>query len=254
MSGVVPHSAVVATQYEEFLDESLKLSSRALTAAKKSPHLRGSYKSSVAAFCILNAFSKRELPLLKAAAETVRRVPFLLALQQRSLLRVELRRFIELVTWYPYFSEHPIEWSDFVSSPDEGFARSLENPIAYCAHRERAFYSNYIKERYGRDRSGLVCSANADLSKAYTALSFHVHATSALRPSGFSGVLEGQDTVEESAAQKLLREILSSGCIVAAAVKPSKVSTLSAVERGWFDWLVGNGRSMKIRAGDFCRE
>lgn len=253
MSGVVPHSATLATQFDEYLKDSLKMLDDAGHQARTSPHGRGIYKISLATYCVLTAFSKRDLVLLKAAADIVRRFPLLAASRQRSLARVDLRRFIELVTWYAYFSEHPIEWMEFQSNPKTGFVRTLETPISYCAHRERLFYTNYVKERFGFDSSRLVVNANENLNKAYAELSFDVHAAShALKSTSFGSVLEIKSDDHDRDLQKIAKSVMASGCLVVAAVRPSKIHGLGPVERGWFDWLIGKEEAKKIRAGKFC--
>jgi hypothetical protein len=248
MSGVLPHSAVLANQFDDYLKDSLGLIEVASTSALSSQHARGVFKTSLASFCVLGSFAKRDLVLLKGAAEISRRLPLLGATRQRSLARIELRRFIELVTWYPYFAEHPIEWEAFQGKPKAGFVRTIETPISYCAHRERLFYSNYIAERFYDDASGLIGGANEALGRWYTELSFDVHAASDTIKK-FSGVIEEADTSIDAALQKAAREVMAAGCLVVAAVNPRKIHALDSINRGWFDWLIGRSRAKAIRSG-----
>jgi hypothetical protein len=55
-------------------------------------------------------------PSLNAARSIVLRFPMLTAIGQGAISKAELRRFLELIFWTIYFTDHPVEWSEFNSS------------------------------------------------------------------------------------------------------------------------------------------
>lgn len=57
---------------------------------------------------------------------------------------------------------------------------------------------------------------------------------------------KGSDAL--TAYQRDQREVLAAGCIIVAAAKPESLSALPAVERAWFDWLIGAPLARTIRA------
>src|SRR5258708_33986048 len=100
-SPALPHSGTVAKHFSEFIgdvsEEIVKQSAISGTSAT----CRGIFKSSLAAHAVIEEFRKGELPLLKSASGIARRIPMLLICRQLSLAYVELRRFIEVISWYP---------------------------------------------------------------------------------------------------------------------------------------------------------
>lgn len=252
MTTALPHSSIVAKHLSEFLDDLDEEVRKSIACLRNSANYRGVFKNSLAAYVILKVLGRRELPLLKGATGITRRLPLLVACRQVSLAYVELRRFVELATWYPYFREHPVEWQELQENPERGFTRDADKPIVYCAHREISWYIAYARERFSEEPSGLAKEAIDALFKAHRNLSAHVHAVANTMPGGF--LKDPFDSVAPNEIrnfQKIQRRVLSAGCILIAAAKPEKISKLEAVDRAWFDWLVGRASARKIRSEPF---
>ena len=57
----------------------------------------------------------------------IQRVPFLVSAGQLPASHNELRRFVEVVLWSVYFTDHPIEWKSFSDDPTRGFAKAISD-------------------------------------------------------------------------------------------------------------------------------
>lgn len=239
MSGsALPHSAIIAQHFEQFLTDVYDEIGKYSKTTKKSPVLRGIFKNSLAAFTAIEQFSLGELPLLRCAVGATRRIPMLLACRQLSLAYVELRRFVELASWYPYFREHPIEWDEFYSHPEVGIVRDTVQPIRFAAHRDMAWHHAYILARF----SGLpgIETAVSVLGTEFAALSTHVHAAFPSLDGSMEMPFDKIGDAELRVFQDKQRIVLSAGCLVVAAAKPASVAKLPAVEKAWFFWCFGS--------------
>lgn len=252
MTAKIPHSAIITSQLNEYLQDALKAIQASAAVVPSISSFRAIYKNSVGTFTPLTKLSRRRLPLLKTACGVVKRCPLLIATRQTQLAYVELRRLIEVITCYPYFSEHPVEWASFSEDPGGGYAGDLEKPISWSAHRELRWYANYIKERYEGDKSGLAKYAVDTNSECYSQLSYYVHAAlDHLTKKPLTEVFDSIDGTSLEQFSRMQRKVYCSALILAVAPKPEVIGKLDPVERAWFDWVLGNNRQMKIRAGDF---
>ena len=252
MTPPIPHSATINAQLKDYLKDALDAIIKSTDSIPAESAFRAIYKNSLGTFTPLTKVSRRQLPLLKTACGIVKRCPLLISTRQVQLAYVELRRLIEVATFYPYFFEHPVEWGEFSANPGEGYGSDRDRPISWCAHRELRWYANYIKERYSQDRSGLIAYAVDTNSECYSELSKYVHA--ALDHLTKKPLTEAFDSVESDSLEKfsrMQRKVYCSSLIVAVAPRVEVVGKLNAVERDWFDWILGNARQMKIRGGEF---
>lgn len=254
MTTTIPHSAVIKNQLNEYLDDAQSILKTSFDEIDKSPAFRAIYKNCVGTFTPLTRIASRQLPLLKTASGIVKRSPLLIASRQMQLAYVELRRLIETVNCYPYFSEHPVEWESFADTPSGGYAKDTDKPIFWNAHREQKFYSNYIRERFAVDKSGLIELAVNDNNQCYKDFSAYVHA--ALNHLTKKPLTHVFDTIDEDSLKDFAdaqKRVYRATLILSLAPKPTLVGKLSAIERAWFDWVLGNANQKKIRAGDFLQ-
>lgn len=252
MTRPIPHSAAIHSQLEEYLQDALSAITKSTGSLPNEPAFRTIYKNSLGAFTPLKKISRRRLPLLRTACGIVRRCPLLVSTRQIQLASIELRRLIEVTTCYPYFCDHSVEWNEFYENPGDGYGADRERPIAWSAHRELRWYSNYIKERYHTDKSGLIKYANDTNRACYSELSKYVHAAlDHLTKKPLTEVFDSIDSTSLKSFSKMQRKVYSSALILSVAPKPDVIGKLTAVERSWFDWTLGNTRQMKIRAGEF---
>lgn len=249
MTTALPHSNIIHGQLTDYLHDIETQLSGCSTRCRDSNEFRGLFKNSLAAYTVLSRLARRErVPLLKAASEIVRRLPLLVALQQLTPAYVELRRFLELIAWYAYFREHLVEWATFREDPGRGYVNDRDSPIAACAHREFRWFVCYAKERYRQGKSDQTINALDEFTKQHGKLSAFVHAATAVSNRSSVQPFERVDPASLRAYQRAQKSTLSSGCIVAASARPGGLARLNAVERAWFNWLVGAPRARSIAA------
>lgn len=247
MTRALPHSTIIHGQLTDYLNDVEAQVAGCSRRCRNSSEFRGLFKNSLAAYTVLLRLSRgRRVPFLRAATDVVRRLPLLVALQQLTPAYVELRRFLELVAWYPYFREHPVEWNAFRKDPTRGYVNEPDSPIASCAHREFRWYVRYAKERFHGSKSNETESALNEITAQYAHLSAFVHAATAVSAGSSVQPFEPTNPSQLRTYQKTQRKSLAAGCIVAASAHPSGLARLTAVERAWFNWLVGAPRSQRI--------
>lgn len=252
MTPSIPHSETIALHLNEYLQDALSTITRSIGIVPTESAFRAIYKNSLGTFTPLTKISRRRLPLLKTACGIVKRSPLLISIRQVQLAYVELRRLIEVITCYPYFVEHPIEWQAYSESPGKGYEAERDQPISWCAHRELRWYGSYVRERFSQDKSGLVAYATDTNNACYAELSKYVHAT--LDHLTKKPLTEAFDPIESGSLEQFAgvqRNVYRALLILAVAPKPAMIGTLNAVERDWFDWILGGPRQAKIRAGEF---
>ena len=252
MGSALPHSSITAKQSEEYVSELqaeiVELSSK----VSKFPEYRGLFKASTAAFSVLTACAHHEHPLLEAAATIVRRQPMLCLCAQTGSAQSDVRRFLELIIWYVYFVDHPIEWQVFLEQPT-GYTRADDRPILYCARRNFQWYMDYARERFSKDASLACGPAIESLANGWKDCSRFVHAGVREKGSDLQPPFEMPTQATVRQFQSQCRDAFASGCLLLSAVYPPQLSSLTAVDRAWFDWLVGPTASKAIRSGEVGR-
>lgn len=246
---LIPHSSVTHTQMIEYLDDLVSELTRSANTLKQSKEFKAIYKNSLGCYLSLKLLSRKQLPLVRSAAELARRLPVLVASRQAVQAIAELRRFIELITWWPYFAEHAVEWEHFATNPWLGYVKYDSNPIAFAAHREISYYFAYVTERAGCGSASVLGGAVSDLQGGYRETSKFVHAGGLADPDAQLAAFDDltPDLLRQFAT--LQKSVLRAGVIIAAWINLSAVHRMPAVERSWFDWLVGKNATNAIRAG-----
>ena len=168
-----------------------------------------------------------------------------------SIALIELRRFVELCYWSIYFTDHAVEWAHFTANPCQGFQKSLEKPISYCAHRGMFFYANYAMERMEDEPSGIGRKAADSLSNITGTLNAEVHPG---KIAGSGGKLPPIDDLSETALKsfsKIQKTVFVNVLILLAAFNRKQFDNLPPMSRAYFDWLVGAELRKAIRANSF---
>lgn len=252
MSDVLPHNAQLRADLSSYLVESRTIIAECSNKVETSGAYRNIYKSCLACDSILQKLStSRETPRLTVARGLIQRVPLLVAVGQLPASHNELRRFMEVVLWCLYFTDHPIEWQSFSQEPRRGFAKDISTPITYCAFRERAFYSNYAEELFKRESSGEAAAAAKELSVNYGELNADVHAAHVAATTSLRPAWDSLSDVQLSSLAKRHRSVCANASIVLAAYFRRRFEKLPPVHRAWFDWLVGSKVAKKIRSDRF---
>ena len=252
MSSVLPHNAQIREDVSSYLLEASGIVKDRTEKLEVSGEYRNIYKSCLATDSVLKKLStSRETPRLNVARGLIQRVPLLVAVGQLPACHNELRRFIEVVVWCIYFTDHPIEWQSFSGEPSRGFARDIATPLTFCAFRERAFYSNYAEELFIRESSGVAAVAAKELSVSYNELNADVHAAHIATTTSLKPAWDSPTNTELSSLAKRHRSICANACVVLAAYFRQRFDKLPPVHRAWFDWLVGSNVTKKLRSGQF---
>lgn len=252
MAGPLPHTTQVQEMMEGYLDDAEKMIDDFLRLSRGSSNFRSIYRISLAADAVLSKLATRKTgPGLQPARSIVLRIPLLVAVGQTSVASVELRRFLEILFWYMYFAEHPVEWTSFKGTPGKAYGRTLDAPIYYCAHREMAFYVNYALERMESEPSGIAKQAITELRKTQGQLNAVVHpgvmATTTTKTPPFDDL----SPADLAKFQIIQRCVFSNGCLVVAAFCRKQFDSLPSMHRAHFDWLIGTSLAKRIRSGPF---
>ena len=251
MAKILPHNAQIRSDVSSYLCEVSEVVSECSRKLQESGEYRNIYKTSLATDSVLSKLSYRETPRLAGARGLVQRVPFLIATGQLGGARSELRRFLEIVLWGIYFSDHPVEWKAFQENPKQGFGKDISQPIAYCAFRERAFFSNYVAELFKNEPSGIALEATRELSITCNELNAEVHPQKIATARGLRPAWDRPTDAELAATAKVHRSVCSACCIMLAAYLNQRFDRLPPTHRAWFDWLIGSGKAKRIRSGRF---
>jgi len=178
-------------------------------------------------------------------------VPILVGCGQFDAAEATLRKFVETAFLCLYFTDHPVEWTEFQKNPGAGISRETTTPIANNAHREPSFYANYARELLAGEPSGLAVAAAGRLIVAYGRLSQAVHAAAA---SVNKHLGTAHDAIDEQSIGRFgetYRRCVADVAIVVAARLCRRFDSLPPVHRAWFDWLVGSETKKRLRAGPF---
>lgn len=239
-------------QLHDYLSDSKSIVEECITATASAPQFQEIFRASLATESVLAGLGTPNLkPSLAPARNIVLRVPMLTAVGQAAIAKAELRRFLELLFWTIYFTDHLVEWAEFKNESNAGFARDQRRPITYAAHRELAFYVDYARERMEAELSGLGTPALDELKQANHQLNAAVHAGGLAKAKRKSAPFENPDSKLLQGFGKLQRTVFANACILLAAYRPEQFGRLSAMARAQFDWLIGASLRKKVRSGPF---
>ena len=252
MSGILPTTATINRLVAVYIGDGRKIVNKCLADAGSHKTFREIYELSLATDTILKGLSNKNLcPGLNAARSIVKRVPLLVGIGQSSVAETELRRFVELILWAIYFTDHPIEWMNFIGKTGVGFSQDTRRPISYAAHRELGFYLEYALELMETEPSGIGIKAVVNTKQAVKRLNAAVHAGRLARE---VGTVPPHDDISDQVLRsfvKIQRLTFSSCSILLAAYRKSQFDQLNAVMRAYFDWLVGANLRREVRKGPF---
>src|ERR1035437_9618060 len=92
----------------EYLSDSKAIVDKCLTSAGSEEQLWNIFRISLATESVLAGLATRDMkPPLGPARSIVLRIPMLTAIGQGSIAGSEMRRFLELIFWTIYFTDHP---------------------------------------------------------------------------------------------------------------------------------------------------
>src|SRR5690349_17988086 len=132
MSSILPHSDQLKEDALAYLRDAQSVYIECIGRVSGTAEYRKVFKYCMATDAVLSKLStSRERPRLSSARGLIQRVPLLVAGGQLPSAQGELRRFIEIIFWSVYFSDHPIEWRLFEKNPSQGHVRETSNPIAF---------------------------------------------------------------------------------------------------------------------------
>jgi hypothetical protein len=250
--GILPSAAVLKEQVGVYAADSGKAALQCLSKATSSAAFQDVYEISLAAFTALGGLADRNLrPSLAPARSLVLRTPLLVGIGQQTVAEAELRRFVELLLWTIYFTDHPVEWRDFLRAVGTGFSQDLRKPISYSAHRQLRFYLDYALELMSSEPSGLAAKAGRDLDQTLRRLNAASHAGQLARGSVRTAPHDdlSEPTLREFA--RIQRSTFASCTILLAAYRRRKFDRLNAISRAYFDWLIGSRLKKEVRGGPF---
>lgn len=249
---MVPSSIKLKELVSEYVDDSKDISVACLKSSLGLSQFRDVYHAALSTESVLAALSNGSFrPSLNSARGVILRLPMLVAIGQASAAKVELRRYLELVLWTIYFTDHPVEWQEFEGKSGKGFSRDPHKPISYAAHRELAHYFDYARELMESEASGLAKQSIDKLKQANYALNAAVHPGQLARTKGKLTPFEQPSVELMRDFAKLQRDVCSNTCLLLAAYRVSKFNNLPAVARAHFDWLVGSALRKAVRSGPF---
>lgn len=252
MSRLTPSPAQLQKQVAAYIGDASAIIRTSLTACGASRAFHEIYHVSLSADCILRGLTTPNLrPRVGASRSVVLRVPLLASVGELSVAALELRRFIELVSWTVYFSSHPVEWRSFESDSTSGFSQDMRKPISYAAHRELGYYVEYARELMACEPSGLGTGSVDALKQISRELNRTVHAGELAKLKSGVPVI---DTPSDRAFRdfgRIQRRVFSNSCILLAAYKRSRFDRLNAAARAHLDWLVGPRVRRQLRSGPF---
>jgi hypothetical protein len=247
-----PKAAQLADQINAYAASAESIVKASLAAAQGSTAFAEVYHISLSTDAVLRGLTNAKLqPRLVASRSIVLRIPFLVGMGQQSVAMVELRRFVELICWTVYFSDHPVEWQCFQQEPGGGFSQEGRKPISYAAHRELSYYVEYARELMQAEESGLAVEAVDGIKQASHQLNAAVHAgqlahATVMKPP--------HEPISETGLRKfsaVQRQVFANCCVLLSAYCRPQFDGLNAAGRAHFDWLVGAKLRRKVRQGPF---
>lgn len=247
-----PKAAELAEQINAYVGSAESFVKASLAAAQGSTAFADVYHISLSTDAVLRGLTNARLqPRLVASRSIVLRIPFLVGMGQQSVATVELRRFVELVCWAIYFSDHRVEWQCFQQEPGAGFSQEGRKPISYAAHRELNYYVEYARELMQAEESGLAVEAVDGIKQASHQLNASVHAGHLAHAT----LMEApHEPISDAALRKfsaIQRRVFANCCLLLSAYCRPQFDKLNAAGRAHFDWLVGAKIRRKVRQGPF---
>ena len=247
----LPHSSVRRRHHREMLEELRVTLATFIQDAHDDAAQRSIYELCSAGYTVLRELrTSKAQQLVIGASGAARRCAILSAVRQISLARVELRRMIECVIWFVYFIDHEVEFADFQRNPTRSWDDRSKTPIAAAASAEIGFFFRYASERLSTGNCPRLVESVSRLKTAYATLSTEVHA--ARGSVGASATLsQAHDPYNDRIAAKVRDEIdqvMTEAVLLVAGTDMNLIGGLSAIDRAWLDWLIGDDAAKAMRA------
>ncbi len=252
MASILPNTNQVQQLTVNFLDDAQKAFSNSIYILKDSIGFRTIYRNSLATDAILSKLLRGEsAPPQFAARRIVVGVPLLICVQQFGAAKIELRRFLELITWGIYFHDHHIEWERFKSRPTRGYYKEEKDPIEHSAHRDLEYYLNYAKSRVKADPSQLASQMVDKLRGIKGTLNEAVHPGAITELNTRSIPLDPINSTSLNEFANLQRSLFKYACLLLASIHRNRFDRFPAIYRAHFDWLIGKDLAKRVRSGPF---
>jgi hypothetical protein len=252
MKSVLPKRAELIKQTQQYLADANSLIDRSLGEYKKSEDFAELYKTCLAANTVLQAMDSPTFrPSLQSLRTISLRIPLLMAAGQSSIVKVELRRYLELALWSIYFTHHPVEWQNFVGKRGTGFVRDPRRPISAAAHKELSSYMDYAREYMEIEPSGIALKALDNLEQDKRLLNAAVHAGEIARSPLQNIPIDNFLPRELKKTSALTKRVFGHSLLILAAFDRERFDSLPAGAKAYFDWIVGPTFQKKIRSGPF---
>ena len=249
---MTPKNAELKHMVLAYLNQCKELTAERIDAALKQDLFKPIFHASLSAEGVLSHLSGPSLrPSLNGARSIVLRLPALVALGQISAAEGELRRFLELVLWTVYFTDHPREWSEFQGKSNKGFSRDPRSPISYAAHREFGFYLDYARELMEGEPSGLGTRAVNEIKQTIYKLNATIHPGTLARDGAKVAPFDDLSDDRLRRFSNLQCSTLSNACLLLAAYRKVRFNNFPAGSRAHFDWLIKTTNRKQIKAGPF---
>jgi|GEM_PF-6311859 len=246
----LPHSSQLNAALQKLIADASQAKGAGVVSFSSSPRLKHLYRLCNATDAILDELDESRMrPSLQAARTIVLNQPILLLYSFVEEALVDLRRFVELAMWNIYFTDHPVEWREFLES--SGFSRDIEQPISFCAHRELGFYLSYAKELMRREPSGLAVLSLDAIQNSVRKLNKHAHAAMLALSTRRAAVLKERSDTDAKQLCEFASEVLGHVSIVLCAAHQKRFNRFGPAQRAYFDFLAGPSISKKIRGGQF---
>ncbi|MGA2102679.1 MAG: hypothetical protein ABSG34_16345, partial [Candidatus Sulfotelmatobacter sp.] len=212
---MLPSAAAVGAQVAAYLTDVEKHTLACVKEVAKRSAFGQIYQTALAAHAVLGNISTSALtPRLSPARSIAVRIPLLVSVGQSSVATGELRRFVELILWTIYFTDHPVEWRKFLENKTKGFSQDQRKPIAHAAHRQLNSYLEYAEELMAEDPSGLGSESVKGIRQAVWELNAAIHAGRIARE---SRSIPPHDDISDKALRtflKIERATFSNCCVL----------------------------------------
>jgi len=252
MKSLILAKADLTAEVEKYILDATTILERSFTFHQKSEEFRELYRTCLAVSGVLSEMNSARLkPGIKPLRSIALRIPLLAAAGQSSTIKVELRQFIELTLWTIYFTDHPVEWQNFVGRRGIGFSRDTRKPISFAAHRELTAYTDYALEYMEVEPSGVAVRAIKKIEQDKRELNSAVHAGHIARSPLLNVPVDRFDPREGKRLTGLVKRIFGHSVILLAAFDKRKFDRLPAGARAYFDWLIEPSFQKQIRSGPF---
>jgi hypothetical protein len=252
LSRITPGSVQLRQQISAYVNDAKLITSNSIDAAQSTSEFGDVYHCSLSAEVVLSGLRTPKLrPRLAGARSIVLRVPLLVGIGQQSVAMVELRRFVELICWTVYFTDHIVEWGRFEADSTAGFSQDARSPISFAAHRQLNYYVDYARELMASEPSGLGAEAVDAIRQVCHELNCAVHPGETAQATTMNPPHDDVSAATLRHFGRVQRRVFSNCCILLAAYRRQQFDRLKAAARAHFDWLVGSKLRKRVRHGRF---